>query len=178
MKVNFLSKFFYVGLLLGLGVACSSGSEQGSTADKRATAPATEKPVPADPEPQPAATSGAAKEVRETVEELFEICQNGDFSQAAALLVYRGDDPERKWKSPMNYEKESERLDVNKRCAQLQVLLTGLKSHEFLEFFQETESEGEWNIWTMAFEYEDGTREEQSLAFLRVDQAYLLGDID
>lgn len=51
-------------------------------------------------------------------------------------------------------------------------------TYPFREFAQETESEGEWKIWVLDMQYEDGSTVERAFAFLKSGTGYILGDLD
>lgn len=172
---SMLRNVFGIGLLV-LFCACAP-KEKGSSEPQTAKAP-TEKKVAPQPAPSDNLLAQDKKLVQQAVEQLFEVCRDNDFSQAADLLVYRGDNAERKWKSAYRWENEDEQLAVSSQCAKIQVMLTDLDSYDFKEFFKENESEGEWNIWVVDMNYSDGSTEEMSFAYLRVKNNFLLGDID
>ena len=94
------------------------------------------------------------------------------------LLVYREGDGNDAWHRGLRYEIPEEQLAAEKECAKLQVLVTGLQAHEYLEFATEKEREGEWLIWKVALHYQDGENDEKVFAFLKIGAQYLLGDID
>ena len=147
--------------------------------------PTTEQPEkeskakqPAEGEFPEAVVTHDGEQVKQSVDHLFEIVSNEDFSMAAQFLAYRGEDKSREWKDGYDYEVPEEKRETDKVCMQLQALQRGLDHYEFIEFFKEKESEGEWNVWEMKFHYTDGSSEDIMLAFLRVRGHYLLGDID
>ncbi len=141
-------------------------------------ATATEPTVVAEVPAEAVTPSADGKAVRSAVEQLLDAAKNGDCAAMAPLLALRDTDTPEDWKRGMRYETPAEKVAVDKQCAQLQVIVTGLKTYDFKEFAQEKESEGNWNIWVLDMQYEDGTQEKRSFAFLAQGNGYILGDID
>lgn len=174
-----LSSVLMVSLLAS---GCDNASASDDSAQTKSETPASEPPPSQNSAKEAgypeAVVSHDGEQVKQSIEHLFEIVESGDNSPAAQFIAYRGEDKSREWKDGYNYEEESERLATDKVCLQLQALKRGLDHYEFVEFFKEKESEGEWNVWEMKFHYEDGSQEDVVLAFLRIRSHYLLGDID
>lgn len=163
--------FFGISLLLLL-VACS-GNPSAETENGAKTAPVANQ----QPEQQPIQESDG-EDVKDVLEKLLGLVHKDNFADAAPLIAYRGDDQARRWKSTCNYQAEDEKQYVDKLCAKLQALQSGLEKKQYLEFIREKESEGEWNVWVVQLIYEDGNKEETAFAFLKIGDSYALGDID
>lgn len=122
--------------------------------------------------------SKIGEDVQAAIENLFAIARAGDCERMAPLLAFRSAGNAEAWQRGLHYEDPVENVEVNKTCAHLQVMLVDMESHTYKEFAKETESEGEWNIWTLELSYVDGTHDRQAFAFLNIDGVWLLGDID
>lgn len=114
--------------------------------------------------------------VRETLETMFDMSRSGKNEEM--LVAYRGDDKDRRWSEPYNYEIPEEKLEIEKVAAKLEVILTGMTDIDYTSFIMESESEGVWHVWLTKITYEDGSEEEVAFAFLPVGDAFMLGDID
>ena len=109
---------------------------------------------------------------------MFELVEAGKSNELAEYIVYRGDDKNRKWKDHCRYNVEEEKHQVQNLHQRIVSRYLPYK-YEFLKFFSQKESEGEWLIWEMKFETEDNERPKKVyFAFLKVGDRYLLGDID
>lgn len=166
MKMHLLA---VVALVFVLMQACN----------KPAAQPVTVPTLMPDAQPKAvAAPVAGGQAVKAAVEKLFEVAKSGDCAAMAPLLALRNTNTPEDWMRGMRYETAAEKVAVDKQCAQLQVIVTDLKTYDFKEFVQEKESEGEWNVWVMDLHYEDGSQEERSFAFLSHGNGYILGDID
>ncbi|MEM7039433.1 MAG: hypothetical protein AAF570_20840, partial [Bacteroidota bacterium] len=81
-------------LSLTLMVGCGGEKAGGKQAPEKSTTNAGNDGKP-DKTVSDANTGPAAEAVKEVLEHLFEIVREGDFSQAAEFLMYRGDDASR-----------------------------------------------------------------------------------
>ena len=128
-------------------------------------------------DPGAAAPSGKAAAVKQSLLKLFDLAQAEKCEEAAAYVVYSGRaDEKRRWKDTSNYANLVEKAQVDAICGRLR---NALKSGPptFKSFQSETESEGEWLIWTVVFG--SGIEElEMHIACLAVDGGYAVGDID
>lgn len=129
------------------------------------------------PEPRPAQRLTPKEGVRKRIEELFCLCEAGDLEKAAGYVVYRGDDPARRWKTACTLGTEEEREVVAEVCQAISGLLSESDSYEFEQFETEAESEGTWYVWKVAFR-RGGEKMDVAFAFLEVEGTYALGDID
>ncbi|MFH1436246.1 MAG: hypothetical protein ABIJ56_11065 [Pseudomonadota bacterium] len=134
-----------------------------------------EEPPAGEPETKPPLAKDEA--VKQAALKLFEHCKNGENEKAAAYIIYRGPDVERKWKSVYRYDVEAEKEPVDEICADIKQMLAASSSYEFTQFETETESEGEWLVWEVEFQTGGGA-DKAYFAFLRVRDSYALGDID
>ena len=142
--------------------------------EKQPAKPSEVKPILDPPRNEdPKAKSGSEAALRN----LFNLAKDGNCKAMAPMLVFRGDGAE-KWKRSLNYAQASERVDVEKQCGILQVLHMNLDKMDFIQFIQEKESEGLWNIWEVKLQYEDASHETKFFAFLEENGTFLLGDID
>lgn len=158
--------------------SCNSNAENSQVGNSQSTPESqsqTTEPKPASPAK---VNSNDKSKVRAATETLFKTALAGDFPGMAPLMAYRGNDKARKWKSPCRYKNEDEKSYVDRTTSKIQVILDGKKSHEFVEFIQETEREGTWHVWVVNLKYDDGSEDQKAFAFLKIDGKYLLGDID
>ena len=160
-----------MALLVFLALACNKPRESAAVG---ATLP-TSSP---DPKPASPLASANGEAVKAALDKLLDLAQNGECSAMAPLIALSHSDTDDDWKRSMRYDVPNERVKVDKECARLQVLVADLKGHKFQDFSQEDESEGQWNIWTVGLQYNDGNTEIHSFAFLPNGNGYLLGDID
>ena len=97
-------------------------------------------------------------------------------SAAAPFIVYRGDDPARRWKDVSNYAAEDEKKRVDDLFTEAWNHLV-LGTPRFLTFRSEKQSEGTWLVWEIAFGEGDGAKR-AAYACLEVKGTIELGDID
>ena len=116
------------------------------------------------------------KKVKHTILNMFKIVEAGHSNKLARYIAYRGDDKDRKWKDHCNYDTSEEKHQVQNIHQRIVDRYLPYK-YEFVKFFTEKESEGEWLIWEMKFETDKGPKK-VFFAFLKVEGKYLLGDID
>lgn len=121
----------------------------------------------------PSGTNAMTKEdrTRAALESLFASVRAGDVNAAAARIVYRGKDKDRKWKSVYDADKD-DALDIKRAMEDIRRKL-GDGEPEFIEFRSERESEGEWLVWKVKTE-----KGEAWFACLDIDGTIALGDID
>jgi len=130
-------------------------------------------------EPDSAPPIDKREGARWAMEKLIGICGSDDWSGAADLVAYRGDDPARRWKDVCDYSVPDEKQHVDDACSFIAGLLQapGYAGHEFVEFWRDEESEGEWLVWVVVFDYGQET-EQVVFASLAIGGSYALGDID
>jgi hypothetical protein len=150
-------------------VACNAPADGGATVPAPSATPAP-KAIAAD--------NKDGEAVKAAVEQLFALAQLGDCGAMSSVIALSHTDTDQDWKRSLRYDSPTERVMADKECARLQVLVADLKAHRFIEFAQEDESEGQWNIWVVELQYNDGNAEQHSFAFLPSGNGYLLGDID
>ena len=114
--------------------------------------------------------------VRTRLIELFDLCKNDKYPDAASYIVYSGDDKSRSWKDVYDYNNEMEAKDVDMVCRRIKSILETGSDYEFIKFQTETETEGEWCIWELKFS--TGEQKKIYFAFLKIKGKYCLGDID
>ncbi|MDA1195768.1 MAG: hypothetical protein O2894_11360, partial [Planctomycetota bacterium] len=124
-----------------------------------------------DPTPGPAAPPDQRDRTRAAILEIIELARADNGPGLAARVVYRGDDPARRWKSVCNYADPEEKRYVDSTAARIKKdMVTGELA--FVEWRSETESEGTWLVWkvkgaTAAW-----------FACLDIDGTVAVGDID
>ena len=117
------------------------------------------------------------EKVQDRIEALFAACQAQDHATAAAAIVYRGDDQNRRWKAVSNYADPDEKQHVDQVCSEIRSLLTNSDSYDWGEYLEETESEGTWHVQAVQF-VKNLQRQERHFAFLMIGEVFALGDID
>ncbi|MBP6721500.1 MAG: hypothetical protein KA239_04200 [Bacteroidia bacterium] len=164
---------YVLGILLlsAFGFACKP-SPQPKPAEAAKTMVAQDSAIESN------TSSADGEPVKAALDSILQKARLGDCNGMAPLLVYREGDGNDAWHRGLRYETPEEQLAAEKECAKLQVLVTGLQAHEYLEFATEKEREGEWLIWKVALHYQDGENDEKVFAFLKIGAQYLLGDID
>ena len=118
------------------------------------------------------------KPVQASLDSIIHHARMGDCEGMASWLVFKTGNSAESWKRSLRYDDAQEQLAVEKECAKLQVLVTGLQDYAYLEFATTQEKEGEWLIWKVKLLYQDGESEVSTFAFLKVANSYLLGDIE
>lgn len=164
---------FWILSLTAICMACEPATETNDPHAKSNTLT-----TPSNHKAAPMASEEDKQLCKEAVESLLKIAESGKNKDAASLLAYRGEDKEREWKSVCDYSREEDRLYVDKTMAKLQVIRSGLQSHDFREFIIEKEHEGLWHVWVTDMHYEDGTADTKAFAFLKINDKFALGDID
>lgn len=126
--------------------------------------------------------------VAATLHELLSICRNVDFSdpksldsgffyKAASYIVYAGDDEKRRWKSPANYRNADEKEQVDEICTKINSTVNQDSSYRVVHYSTNKESEGEWHVIGVQYR-KNGKEKKAAFAFLKVNDRFLLGDID
>lgn len=162
--------------ILSLVLVCWACEPPADSSETKSTT--TTKSESSSRKPAPVASEEDKQACKDAVESLLKIAANGKNADAAAMLVYRGDDKDREWKSVCDYANEEDQLLVDKTMAKLQVIRSGLKTHDFTEFLTEKEREGVWHVWVTDMRYEDGSEDVKAFAFLKINGSFALGDID
>ena len=116
--------------------------------------------------------------LKQRLADFFAVCQAEDLVRAADFVVYRGRDEARRWKDVCDPTKPDERRDVAGICQRIVHLTRQATRHEYLRFYREPESEGEWNVWQLHFFVEGRPPKKASFAFLLVKGRWAIGDID
>ena len=157
-------------LALLLIVGCNEKGKPGLTGKPHGSATATPAADPVD-----AAVSEQGS--RQAVERILTVVKLDNPSELAPYMAYKGADKSIHFTRAYDYTSEVEKVDVDKTYAQLQVLLLGMQEMDYVAFSQERESEATWNVWQLALFYEDGSKEQVSMALVEVDGEYLLADL-
>ena len=116
--------------------------------------------------------------VKERLLELFDLCLESNYSEAASYCVYRGTDESREWKDVCNYEDEEDIIEVKGICIRIKKYLDESIEYNFGEFSTESESEGVWNVWEVIFTKDNDKQNKVYFCFLNIDGKYAIGDID
>ncbi len=117
-----------------------------------------------------------AKQVKRALLQIFELCNEESDTRLASLIVYRGEDKERKWKDVCESSEPKELARVQSIRKKIQKRLLPYK-YEFVKFISETESEGTWYVWELKYT-KDGVDKKMHFAFLKIEDEFALGDID
>lgn len=115
------------------------------------------------------------EQVRDVLINLFEYCANKDYSNAAKLLVYKGEDTARKGIDVYDYSLENDKRDVVLLSDKIMYLLENGGEFEFKEFKYKKDSQGDWYIWSVNFD--KGKQQKVNFLFLKVKGEYALVDI-
>lgn len=117
-----------------------------------------------------------AEKVKRAINQIMALCNEEADTRLAELIVYRGDNKERKWKDICDAgdPKDLERIRSIRRKIQKKVLPY---KYEFVKFMTEKESEGRWYVWELKLTNE-GEVKKIHLAFLKIAGEFALGDID
>jgi hypothetical protein len=149
---------------------------------QKAPAPKTITNSPIEPKadsilkPEPVTLDG--KPVQAALDSILHHARQGDCEGMAPWLVFKSGNTAETWKRSLRYNDDEEQLAIEKECAKLQVLVTGLQDYSYVEFASTQDAEGEWLIWKVKLNYQDGENEASTFAFLKVGDRYLLGDIE
>ena len=109
---------------------------------------------------------------------IFDISHRASIFEEASNIVYKGRDKSRKWKDTLNPDNRGEIRTAEKVFLQIKVLLSDCDSYSLEQFFHDQESEGHWYVLKMNFLMQDGSKEQHSFGFLKIGDAYCLGDIE
>ena len=120
--------------------------------------------------------------------ELISICKNVDFAdpkttelgtfyKAAPYIVYRGGDKTRAWKDVANYAKPDEKAGVDHICERINQSINQDENYKIIQYFTEKESEGTWHILMISY-IKKGVEKKTAFAFLKINNHFVLGDID
>ena len=118
-----------------------------------------------------------------TLDTLLFICWSvsqpgeGMFRGAATYLVYTGDQENRRWKAPNNYNYVEDREYVDHTCERIRGELPEGTPYRIDRYFTETESEGTWHVLALSLD-RSGPKRKIYFAFLKLGGRFLLGDID
>ena len=107
------------------------------------------------------------------LETCWKLASTENFAAADELIVYRGEDRERKWKVVCNYEMEEEKKLVDQACRRVIGRLEKGNSFRITEYISERESEGVWHV--LKVEHQE---KQTYFAFLKIDGKMALGDMD
>lgn len=123
-------------------------------------------------------SDGMGEQAMETLQTLFALVLSDAHDSAAHYIAYRGLERSDDFTRAFNYASPDERVEVDKVCTKIKVMLHNLAETRFLEFSTENESEGEWQVWQVEFVQADGNSTQAAFALLDAQGQLLLGDID
>jgi hypothetical protein len=118
-----------------------------------------------------------AERTKAALEDLMAAVKAGDHAKAAALLVYRGRDRDRKYKDVFDWTNEEDKPFVE---TTVEGMAEKLQQGEIVFKSFRTEKEGEdqeWLIWNAVQKTEEGDKE-LLFACLEIDGNIALGDVD
>lgn len=126
--------------------------------------------------------------VAQTLKEILTLCKTVDFSdpkvlelgtfyKVAPYIVYRGEDKKRAWKEAADYTREEEKKRVDEVCYKINNGVNQDSNFVITGFRTETESEGLWYVLTVSY-IRKGKPKTAYFAFLKIQDKFLLGDID
>ena len=124
----------------------------------------------------PSSSAKIEDRVKARLTELLGLVKAGKNAEAAAYIVYRGDDEARKWKSVCDYSAADEKRQVDRVCDDLREVIA-LGKPTFVKFDSEKESEGTWLVWEVKFGEGDSAKSIH-MACLEIDGKIALGDVD
>jgi len=124
----------------------------------------------------------------EALRSLLSVCKNVDFGdpktselgmfyKAAGLIVYRGDDKKRAWKTFADYSNAEEKKGVDEVCLRINGTVNQDSSYTITKYITEKESEGTWHVLLVRYKRK-GTEKKAAFAFLKIGNRFGLGDID
>ena len=117
-----------------------------------------------------------SEKVKERLQELFELCLNDDYSEAASYFVYRGQDTSRKWIDVYCSENEEDMKEVRGLCNRIKGYIYENLEYSFYKYYEEEESEKEWFVWELWFTHKEEQPRIKIFRFLIINNEYALGD--
>jgi hypothetical protein len=115
--------------------------------------------------------------VAKAFQQLVDACKAKDQAAAAKYILYTGNDKKKAFKSFVNFSTKEGKEAVNEWCGIIKRDILENASYEIVRFEIEKESEGDWYILTLSC-ISDGEESTLSVAFLKVNGKFGLGDID
>lgn len=123
-----------------------------------------------------------------TLREFLALCRTADLSdpkaaelglfyKAAPYIIYRGDDDERRWKSAANYRDPKDKEQVDEICTKINHNVNLDTNYTVKRYTTDQESEGEWHLVEVHY-MKNGSKRKAVFGFLKVNDKFLLGDID
>lgn len=124
-------------------------------------------------------TAGSSSEVKaqKQLEKLIALVKKEDYINLAKMVVYRGDDKDRKWKDVCNPLVAEELRQAEGVGQQVKKYLGEDFKYTYKEYVSETESEGTWHVLILKTTYR-GEAKDRAFAFLEIKGVFALGDID
>lgn len=157
--------------------ACGGEKAPATGGDSTTVAIDTGKAKPGN-DSTPVAAGDPMADTKVMIERILNYAKDGDFKALAPLLVYRGKDEARKWKTPCDYNNEEEKKQVDKFGAKLRGMMRDLSKYELANYHVEMETEGEWHVWETTFYYNDGLDQTVQIGMLKLPGGFVLGDVD
>jgi hypothetical protein len=117
------------------------------------------------------------KLIEAQVRAMFQLAKEGKGREFARYVVCTVDgDKLRQWKAPADYNNEAEKLTVDNMLERMAAYVTNCADYRFEPLKTEKESEGTW--YPVRLTCSKPGAKDMVLAFLKVGEAFLLGDID
>lgn len=112
-----------------------------------------------------------AERTRAALGEIFLLASFGDADRLAPRIVYRGEDPSRRWSDVCDPTDRSERTYVDRMGARI-VALLGTQPATFVRFASAAGEEGVWQRWTVR-----GANGTATFGCLEIDGVIVLAEI-
>ena len=113
------------------------------------------------------------KEIEELSAKLIAAAKANNLDEFGQHLVYRGDDENKRWKTPLNVSDSLERRQAAELMQSVSRNMEACDNYKTGNVVTERESEGVWIVWPM-----DCGNKIVTLAYLRINGKLLLGDTD
>jgi hypothetical protein len=111
-----------------------------------------------------------------TLNKLFKYSKTRSFSQASALILYKGKDVKRNLKSPYDYSKPSEKKEVDRICKRIRKYLLISDSYSIakkVEFNKTTKE------YTVIVQFKSGSQKLGiGFVFIKIKDKFLLSKIE
>ncbi|MEO1654133.1 MAG: hypothetical protein AAFU64_11335 [Bacteroidota bacterium] len=119
-----------------------------------------------------------AKKLKKVVKKILSLCEKASDKKLAPYVIYRLNDPQRKWKDAYQANNPEELGRVTRLRKYIQENYLIYDKYSFVKYQEEIESEGKWQVWELHFEGGDRADKKTFFAFLKIKGRFVLGDID
>jgi len=118
-----------------------------------------------------------AQSSQETLSQILELSKAKKFSEAAALIAYDGPNESKKLQAAYNPNDENELNSVKRICKKIKALIDISDSYEIGNPNETKEDGVDWTVIEVSFK--SGNQNLKTIfSFVKVDDKFLLGDID